>query len=107
MPPVIRFRNEGDFYTLNVRWANTFNIETDLAQFLIAKKTSGDSFTVADVPFPDARKLLTELIFKQALIPQDTALRNFLAVDGTLGLGVDPADIPDEGYASALELVSS
>ena len=107
VPPVIRFRNEGDFYTLNVRWANTFNIETDLAQFLIAKKTSGDSFTVADVPFPDARKLLTELIFKQALIPQDTALRNFLAVDGTLGLGVDPADIPDEGYASALELVSS
>lgn len=38
VPPRIWFRNEGDFYTLNVRWANTFNIETDLAQFLIIKK---------------------------------------------------------------------
>lgn len=70
VPKRLRFRKEDGFYLLNVRWANTMPVETDVAEFLIKHQESGEPFTAADFGL-ERRDLLANLYFKDALEATD------------------------------------
>jgi len=65
-PKRLRFRKESGFYLLNVRWANTMPLETEIAEFLIERRDSGERFRLADLGNEHA-DILANLLFKDAV----------------------------------------
>jgi radical SAM protein with 4Fe4S-binding SPASM domain len=94
VPDRIRFRDEGDFYTINVRWANAFTIESNIARFLIERQSRRRPFNLSEMPGDKARTDLIYLVFKDAVEPVDEALKRSLAGRPELGCSVDPNDLP-------------
>jgi radical SAM protein with 4Fe4S-binding SPASM domain len=94
VPDRIRFRQEEGFYSINVRWANSFTINTKLAEFLIHKQKTGEQITLNNMIGDNPRDMLAQLIFKEALIPLDQVLRKSFEEGIKLGCSVDPGDIP-------------
>lgn len=70
VPKNIRFREEEDFYVLNVRWANAFSIDTETALFLIKCQKQETSFTLNDFG-NEKRKVLERLLMKNAIVTSD------------------------------------
>jgi radical SAM protein with 4Fe4S-binding SPASM domain len=66
VPKRIRFREEKDFYLLNIRWANTITIPTDVAEILIKCQNNSNEFSLDDIGIKH-RKLLAKLFFKDAV----------------------------------------
>ena len=94
VPDRVRFREEDGFYTINVRWANVFSIETDIAHFLIKKQTSHQPFNLSEMVGQNLRTTLIHMVFKDAVEPVDEELKLTLAGRPELGCSVDPADLP-------------
>jgi radical SAM protein with 4Fe4S-binding SPASM domain len=94
VPDRIRFREEDGFYTINVRWANAFTTESDVARSLMKKQARRQPLNLSDIPGPDSRSTLIYLVFKDAVEPVDDDLKRALADRPKLGCSVDPNDLP-------------
>jgi len=94
VPKRVRFREEDGFYTINVRWANAFSIDSDVAHFLIEKQANHQPFNLREMVGQNPRTTLIHLVFKDAAEPVDEELKLALAGRPELGCSVDPADLP-------------
>ncbi len=97
VPDRVRFREEDGFYSINVRWANTFTIDTELARFLIDKQKSGDEISLSNMIGKNPRQTLMHMVFKEGLVPCNAQLRESFESGIKLGCSVNPEDIPDLG----------
>jgi len=89
-PERLRFRNEGDFYLLNIRWGNTITIPTEVAHFLIEKQSQEAAFTLNEFGL-ERIKLLADLFFKDAL---ESNTGNYNDLKTKTGLGINPEYLP-------------
>lgn len=69
-PKRLRFRREDGFHLLNVRWANSFPVADEIAEFLMRHRDSGQPFTLAEFG-ADREELLAALFFKDAVESPD------------------------------------
>ncbi len=97
VPQRVRFREEKGFYTINVRWANAFSIEKDLAEFLMEHHHQGTAFSRAEMEphVTNARTSLIYMIFKDTVVPRDPERRALLAERAPLGCSVNPFELPE------------
>lgn len=93
VPPSIRFREEDGFYSLNVRWANTFSIDHELGRLLIEKQRQGEPFNLAQMVGEDPRRNLVHLVYKEAVIPAAEPLQALFAGGVKLGCSINPGDL--------------
>lgn len=93
VPKTIRFREEKDFYTVNIRWANAYSLQTELAKFLMVKQVEGKGFTFNDLPGEDKKNAMLNLAFKEAIIPQDIQMQKQLSSNVKKGCSIDPEDL--------------
>ncbi len=88
VPKRIRWRKEDGFHLLNIRWANTIEVEDDVAAFLKLYQSSGKTFTIKD--FGEGREEeLANLIYKDAVVSKD-----FIVNIRKSGVSIDPAKLP-------------
>jgi hypothetical protein len=89
VPKRIRWRKEEGFHILNIRWANTMDVEDDVAVFLKHYQDSEGTFTIKD--FGEGREReLANLIYKDAVVSED------IPVDvKESGVSIDPAKLPE------------
>jgi radical SAM protein with 4Fe4S-binding SPASM domain len=89
VPKRLRWRKEDGFHILNVRWANTIDVEDDVAVFLKHYQDSGKTFTIID--FGEGREEeLANLIYKDAVVSAD------IPVDvKESGVSIDPSKLPE------------
>lgn len=93
VPESIRFRQEDGFYSLNVRWANTFTVDQDLGDFLREKQKQGTGFSWQEMIGNDQKKSMAKLVYKEAIVPENTVLRAKLEQGVKLGCSLDPDDL--------------
>ena len=98
VPERIRFREEEGFYVINVRWANAFQIESDLARFLIEMRNKQQAFNLDDISrsVKDPRKDLIYMVFKDGVEPLDPDLKAYLVDRPKIGASVNPFELPEE-----------
>ena len=98
VPERVRFREEAGFYVINIRWANAFQISSDLARFLIEKKESQQPFSLDDISqsVNDPRQSLIYMVFKDGVEPVDQELKAYLVGRPKNGASVNPFELPDE-----------
>lgn len=70
VPERIRFREEKDFYIINVRWANAFPIKTDIAQLLIKFQREKKPFNIDNFGIEN-RETMLRLLMKDAIESYD------------------------------------
>lgn len=96
VPSRIRFRKENGFYVVNIRWANAFTIESDLAEYMQECQTNKATFTLTEMKtrVADARTSLIYMIFKDGIEPIEESLK--IALDGKnkVGASVNPFELP-------------
>ena len=92
VPDTIRFREEDGFYSLNVRWADTFSIDHDVGRFLIEKQKSGTAFNAASMVGSDPRRTMVNLVFKEAIVPESKKLRALFDDGVKTGCSINPDD---------------
>lgn len=92
VPERIRFRKEPGFYVINVRWANAFPIETEVAEFLINVQKNEKIFSLDDFGIAK-REIMVRLFLKDAIEPVN---RNFSCDPESklAGASIDPFTIP-------------
>jgi radical SAM protein with 4Fe4S-binding SPASM domain len=93
VPDTIRFRQEDGFYSLNVRWANTFSVDQEVGDFLRAKQKQGAGFRASEMVGDDPRKTVTNLVYKEAIVPDNGELKALFAGGVKLGCSIDPDDL--------------
>jgi radical SAM protein with 4Fe4S-binding SPASM domain len=93
VPETVRFRKEDGFYVLDVRWANAFNISSEMGVFLEKQQKGRKAFSVSDVPGPKADAWLIALVFKEAVVPENPELKKSLEAGRKAGCSLDPSDI--------------
>jgi len=94
VPKTIRFRKEDGFYSINIRWANSFTITSEVAEFLIKKQASGEPVSIDNMVGEDSENEMLKLIFKEALVPENIKLRNMVEADVKQGCSINPEDLP-------------
>jgi radical SAM protein with 4Fe4S-binding SPASM domain len=87
VPSRIRWRNEKEFYLLNIRWANTIEVPYELAIKLINFQKNNVSFTLKDVG-DNYAEFLAMLLYKDAISSPDISID----VKKT-GVSIDPSKI--------------
>jgi len=95
VPETIRFRPEKGFYTINIRWANAYTIDKNIADFLRNKQSAGKTISLGNMIGKNPRDDLIKLIFKEALVPADPLSRTSLKNCVKKGCSVNPYDLPD------------
>jgi hypothetical protein len=97
VPQRVRFRKENGFYIINVRWANAFQISSELAQFLIEMKENQQAFNLDDISesVEDSRQSLIYILFKDGIEPVDNELKACL-VGMPTGASINPFELPEE-----------
>ncbi len=93
VPASIRFRAENGFYSLNVRWANTFSVDQEVGDFLLEKQRQGAAFNVSEMVGDDPQKNLVNLVYKEAIVPQNPQLKSLFAGGVKLGCSLDPDEL--------------
>ena len=66
VPERVRFRDEGNFYLINARWANTISINKKLGQILEEYKNKKFQFNIDDIGEENIQ-WLTYLYFKDMI----------------------------------------
>jgi radical SAM protein with 4Fe4S-binding SPASM domain len=98
VPSRVRFRKENGFYVVNIRWANAFTIESDLAEYMQECQKNKKCFTLTEMKtrVADARTSLIYMIFKDGIEPVEENLK--MALDGKekVGASVNPFELPVE-----------
>ena len=88
VPKRIRWRKEDGFHLLNIRWANTIEVEDNVAVFLKRYQNSKKTFTIKDFG-EGGEEELANLIYKDAVVSED------IHVDiKKRGVSIDPAKLP-------------
>jgi len=88
VPERIRWRQEEGFNLLNIRWANTIEVDDSVANFLKYFQDTSLEFTIED--FGSGREEeLANLLYKDALISDQIPMDIF-----PKGVSVDPAKLP-------------
>lgn len=95
VPETIRFREEDGFFVVNIRWANTINVRTEIAKFLRQRKEENRPFTMTDFSERGTHKELLYLLAKEAVLPMDTGMRNRIEKRVKAGCSIDPEDLPE------------
>ncbi len=97
VPQRVRFREEDGFYVINIRWANAFQISSELARFLIEMKDKKKPFNLTAVSqsVDDPRQSLIYMVFKDGVEPVDNELKAYL-VDRPTGASINPFELPEE-----------
>jgi len=86
VPKRLRFREENDFYVINVRWANAFTLDKPQTEFLKKYWASGKDFSLSD--FGEGNlKLLIKLFFKNAI---ESADLKHIPTKDKVGCSIDP-----------------
>lgn len=88
VPQRIRWRHEFGFTLLNIRWANTIEVDDDVAKFLMRHQKNKTSFTVNDFGIGREEEL-ANLLYKDAINSDDIPVEVF-----PKGVSVDPAKLP-------------
>ena len=91
MPDSLRFRKEDEFYVINIRWANTFNCDNEIAEFLINKQKSNNKFNINSMIGNNQKTELLKLISKEAVTPMDKKLQDLLFSNE--GCSIDPNEL--------------
>jgi len=91
VPSRLRFREENGFHLVNMRWANTMPIESGVAEFLIRRQATGESFDI-DKFGSDRVDLLANLYFKDAVETSDMEFRD---MRNMAGLSINIDSLPD------------
>jgi radical SAM protein with 4Fe4S-binding SPASM domain len=87
VPKRIRWRKEDGFHLLNIRWANTIEVEDNVAVFLKRYQNSKKTFTIKDFG-EGGEEELANLIYKDAVVSED------IHVDiKKRGVSIDPAKL--------------
>ena len=73
VPKRVRWRKERDFYLMNIRWANTIEIDSDLADMLIYFQKNNKTFVASDFG-ADYSDLLANLLYKDAISSNDISI---------------------------------
>ena len=96
VPDRIRFRKENGFYVVNIRWANAFTIENDLAEFMLGCQKNKKSFTLEEMieNVEDARTSLIYMIYKDGIEPVKENLKTALDGKTKVGASVNPFELP-------------
>ncbi len=94
VPQTIRFRKEEGFYSINVRWADTFSIENELAEYLMKKQSLNETISIDNMVGKDPKRELLMLIYKEALVPDNTKLREQVEAGVKQGCSINPEDLP-------------
>jgi len=92
VPKRIRFRKESGFYVVNVRWANAFPIETEIAEFLINTQKNEKRFNLDDFGITK-KEIMLRLFMKDVIEP----VNNNFSCDSDsklVGASIDPFTIP-------------
>jgi len=72
VPGRLRFREEDDFYLVNIRWGNSISVPTDVAIFLKRLQESGAPFNSEQFDVAD-KETLANLFYKDAVEAADPA----------------------------------
>ena len=91
VPSRVRWRDEGDFYLLNIRWANTIEIPSQLAIKFISFQKNKVFFTYKDVG-EEYIEYIAMLLYKDAIASKDI----ILDIKKT-GVSIDPSKIKSQG----------
>lgn len=94
VPETIRFRQEDDFYSINIRWANSFTIKSEIAEFLIKMQSSGECISLDNMAGKDPRAELLQLIFKETVVPENNKMREIVEAGLKQGCSISPEDLP-------------
>ena len=70
VPNRIRFREEKDFYLVNIRWGNTISVPKELGEFLLKYHQTKEHFTIKEFGEKN-RNWLINLFFKDVLETSD------------------------------------
>ena len=89
-PKRLRFRQENGFHLINMRWANTMPIDSEIAEFLISYQKSGISFGIEEFGM-NRIKLLANLFFKDAV---ETTNFEFEDLRNMAGLSINLDALP-------------
>jgi radical SAM protein with 4Fe4S-binding SPASM domain len=98
VPKRLRLRKEDGFYLLSIRWANVISVPTDIAEFLISRQYSGESFALKDIG-EDHRDFLAGLFFKDALESCDEEGTIQTQPGNPAGLGVNIENLPEASFS--------
>tara|TARA_Y100001960_G_C14770789_1_gene879866 strand:- start:334 stop:1791 length:1458 start_codon:yes stop_codon:yes gene_type:complete len=109
VPDRIRFRKEDGFYIVNIRWANAFTIESDLAEFMMECQKNKGVFTLGEMKtkVEDARTSLIYMIFKDGIEPIDKVLKAELDGRDRVGASVNPFELPIDSTDTINNLIST
>ena len=90
-PKRLRFREEGGFYLLNIRWGNTLAVPWEVGEFLLKYRDSGAEFTLDDFG-QERQELLAYLFDKDAVESHYYLGRKRKNLEG-LGLRIEDLDL--------------
>jgi radical SAM protein with 4Fe4S-binding SPASM domain len=93
VPDTIRFRQEDGFMTINVRWANTFTVDQTTGEYLQKKQASNGTITIKSMVGDNQYQNLIHLLFKEAIVPKNTCLREKIQAGIKKGCSISPEDL--------------
>ena len=98
VPKRIRFRQEKNFWLMNIRWANTVEISDKEAEYFTKKHKEQSLFTYEDFKNIGSIERLSGLVCKEALVS------NEIKIDvRKTGVNIDPSKLPNLNDKSILE----
>ncbi len=78
---------------MNVRWANTFSIDQDVGEFLLEKQKQGVGFSYAQMVGDNPKQTLVNLVYKEAIVPENDQLKALFTDGVKLGCSINPEDL--------------
>jgi len=92
VPSRLRFRKEDGFYLVNIRWANTITVPTNIAEFLLTYQKSGKTFDLQDMSESEG-KLMKLLFYKDAIESKGYVISEKLKKQG---LSINPLSLVEQ-----------
>ncbi len=86
VPKRIKFRQEENYYLVNIRWGNTISVENDIALLLQKYQKKQESFTLEEFG-KNKIKTMVKLFFKDVIESDEIICKNN---KNRVGLSVDP-----------------
>ncbi len=90
VPKRVRFRQEKDFWLMNIRWANSIEISNKEAEFFVNKHKTQELFTFEDFKNIGNLDRLSSIVCKEAVVSDQIKID----VKKT-GVNIDPSKLPD------------
>ena len=85
----MRFRKEKGFYLVNIQWANTIEVNNEIAEFLIKFQRTKKPFTLKE--FGKEKKNVLMKLFIKRVVESDEV--HNVDVEEFCGLSLDPSKV--------------